>query len=238
MNFLTHFLNLGRSLLVAVYTVPGPLSWCMSKSLYLSKFVWVWYHKRVCLAYFCLCELSEAVAPLLDNRPYVGQSSRFWLILPPWRPKQHILHSSFSSMTTSCLPCPTIQHGNLIFRPSRHVPRICRRHAHYTARHHHATTRESVVVTLRPENIISVFFRPSFALLIYNITSRYDTKFRSYSAANQSQTRDSWRICRRHVCRPLICLCVFFRRSFSLLIYDIMSRNGYGKFSVKCVRRS
>jgi hypothetical protein len=113
-------------------------------------------------------------------------------------------HLSFklSSMTT-CLPCPTIQHGNPIFRPSCHGPRIRRRHSRYnprpespsSSRHNPRIRRRHVVA----RESLCVFFPPSFTIDLqfgcHRITAPRICLFRP----SRSSSRHNPRIRRRHV---------------------------------------
>ena len=139
-NFLTHFFNFARSFLVTPHTAPGPLSLCMSKSLYLSKFV--------PLANFLCLSSSEAVM--------LAASSKIWPNPPPWPPKHIVQAFPSNSDTRKISYHPTIQHGNHIFCLSRHGPIIWRRRV---------TAQESVVNTLQPENWSSSRFGPRIICL-------------------------------------------------------------------------
>ena len=138
-NFLTHFLNFGRSFLVTLYTVLGPLSLCMSKSLYLSKFLPV--ANSLCL--------SSSKTVMSATR------SKIWPNPPPWPPK-HIVQAFQATLIHGRSYHLTIQHSNPIFRLSHHGPRICRRRV---------TAQESVVNILQPENLSSSRFSPRIVCL-------------------------------------------------------------------------
>ena len=170
-NFLTHFLNLVVTTFGCVHsTIPGPPSLRTSKSLLI----------------FCVWAgcCSKAALPLLHNHTATPKN-----LAKPSTVASETHPSSFKQPRQH----PTIQHGDPIFRWSRHRPRICRPNVSglesFVARYSPRTCRCLSIV--RTTRIDVTYYRP-------NIQHGYPIS---------CQSRHAPRICHRHgprICRERI----------------------------------